>query len=999
VLLQRRGDFEGAMAHYRRAVELGLRHALLYSNLGCLLRDLGHLQEGADQLERAVEIDPSAAHAHSNLGVTLALQGRSERAFQHLRLAVALQPDWDLAHSNLLFCLNYSDAVTPVEVAAQHRAFGRRHPEPEGERPYTDPDPDRKLRVGLVSPDLKQHSVAYFLEPLLTAYDRQAFEYFCYSDVIRPDRVTERMRAAVDRWRPIRGLSDVDAAHLIRADRIDILIDLAGHTANNRMALFGARAAPVQMSYLGYPNTTGLSAIDWRITDEWADPPGLTEALHSEELLRLPGGFLCFQPRAISPEPSALPARGSGRVTFGSFNLQAKISPTVIALWAAILDRVPGARLCLKGPAFADPATRAIFEQRLAASPLAGHAVELLSHLDAERDHLAAYGRIDIALDTWPYGGTTTTCEALWMGVPVVTLAGRTHVSRVGASLLTRLGQSDLIAETAEDYVAIAARLAADLDGLAARRASLRARMIASGITDAAARTRALGDALRQAWRRWCEKIGAARAPLPPGETLAPLVGNLEVVVADTLEQITPYVLAEQHDWFEDELALVRQLLARGERAIDVGANHGVYALTMARAVGLTGRVWAFEPGRAVAARLRRSLAINGLHPPQATLVEAALSNREGEGELQIGLQSELNSLRPSDGARPPAGSFGSTAEAVALLTLDGSAVRLGLRDIAFIKIDAEGAEADIVDGGRRFFATESPLVMFEVRHGAAINLHLIQRFEGLGYGSYRLIPGLGILAPLGAGELAALDPFQLNVFACKPDRARALERRGLLATGLDAPAGPDHQPAAPAGAWRAYLEAQLFAAPLWPRWIGWSDAESRGPLDQAYERALDHYAMARRITEPPGARHAHLTQALRAISAVAQQAPTVPVLQTLARITWEAGQRAVAVGALNLLVERCSSRAESEVALDQPFVPVSPRFDDLRPADAPGETGRWVMAAALEQRERLRAFSSFYTAAEPVTLACLETIASLGYASPEMIRRLELVRRRHPPT
>ena len=408
--------------------------------------------------------------------------------------------------------------------------------------------------------------------------------------MIRPDAVTDRMRAAADSWRPIRGLADADVARLVRADRIDILIDLAGHTANNRMALFATRAAPVQMTYLGYPNTTGLETIDWRVTDAWADPPGMTEALHSEELLRVRGGFLCFRPRAASPDPTPPPARALGRVTFGSFNQPAKISPTAIALWAEILRRVPGARLCLKGPAFADPPTRASFQRRLAASPLAGHDVELWGHLADERQHLAAYGRIDIALDTWPYGGTTTTCEALWMGVPVVTLAGRSHASRVGASLLSRLGEPSLIADSAAGYVAAAVDLVADLDRLAALRASLRARMVASGITDEVAFSQRVAEALRRAWRIRCEKARAARQPPPPETTTAPLVGNLRVVVPNTLEQITPYVLTEQHDWFEDEIGFVRAALARGERAIDIGANHGVYALALARRVGFSGQ-------------------------------------------------------------------------------------------------------------------------------------------------------------------------------------------------------------------------------------------------------------------------------------------------------------------------------------------------------------------------------------------------------------------------
>ncbi len=356
----------------------------------------------------------------------------------------------------------------------------------------------------------------------------------------------------------------------MRADRIDILIDLAGHTAGNRMSLFAGRVAPVQMTYLGYPNTTGLDSVDWRITDAWADPPGSTESLHSEELLRIAGGFLCFRPRPESPEPAPPPMCTDGRVTFGSFNVPGKISPTMMALWAEILRRVPGARLSLKSASFGDAATRAAYERQLAVSPLAGCDVALLRPVAGEREHLGAYSGIDIALDTFPYGGTTTTCEALWMGVPVVTLAGRAHASRVGASLLARIGEPSLIADSPAAYVDAAVALAASPERLRTLRSSLRARMIDGGVTDAARFARHFTEALRRAWRVHCEKARAARTPLPAGTAIAPVRGPLRVVVPDTLDQITPYVLAEQRDWFEDEIDFV----ARGAGARRARRRH-----------------------------------------------------------------------------------------------------------------------------------------------------------------------------------------------------------------------------------------------------------------------------------------------------------------------------------------------------------------------------------------------------------------------------------------
>ncbi|HXI58795.1 MAG TPA: tetratricopeptide repeat protein, partial [Polyangia bacterium] len=570
VLLHQQGETDAALSHYRRAIDAGCDDPLLHSNFGCLLRDLGQMQASADQLARAVAADPSLAHAHSNLGVTLCLQARAAEGLPHLRLATVLKPDWTVGWSNLLLCLNYADDLSPDQIAAAHRLYGRRFGRDAVETAATTPaptagghrDPRRRLRVGLVSPDLRQHSVAYFLEPLLQARRPEQVEYIAYACRDRADQVTERLRRIVDGWRSIEHLPDSDAAALVRADAIDVLIDLAGHTAHNRLGLFALRPAPVQMTYLGYPNTTGLHAIDWRITDRWADPPGQTESLHSERLLRLADGFLCYRPRADGPAVQAPPVDATGRITFATFNQLAKVSSRALALWGRILAAVPGSRLLIKGPAFADAATRAAFAARLGASPLAAHDVQLLPPLADEHEHLAAYGQVDIALDTTPYGGTTTTCEALWMGVPVITLAGAAHAARVGASLLQRAGLAELVATSADEYVRLAVALAgqASRDRLRGLRAGLRQRLVTSGLTDGPRFAAGFEDGLRSVWRDHCQRQQAPSpaSTLPAGTTLVSMTGDTQVAVADAINQLTAYVLTEQQDWFEDEIDFVR---------------------------------------------------------------------------------------------------------------------------------------------------------------------------------------------------------------------------------------------------------------------------------------------------------------------------------------------------------------------------------------------------------------------------------------------------------
>ena len=305
---------------------------------------------------------------------------------------------------------------------------------------------ERRLKIGYVSPDFCQHSVAYFIEPLLRAHERQAVEVFCYADVTRPDSVTARLRGYADHWLITVGRSDDELAERILTDSIDILVDLAGYTSKNRLGVFARKAAPVQVSWLGYPNTTGLAAMDYRLVDAVTDPVGEADAWASETLVRVDGGFLCYGSGKDVPKPTVPPCLTSRTVTFGSFNNPAKLSDATLDTWARLLERLPKTRLLLKGKPLGDAATRSFFLSRLAERGVAPERVELVAWLSNEAMHLALYDRVDIALDPFPYNGTATTCEALWMGVPVVTLLGDRHAGRVGASLLTQVGFTDWIA-------------------------------------------------------------------------------------------------------------------------------------------------------------------------------------------------------------------------------------------------------------------------------------------------------------------------------------------------------------------------------------------------------------------------------------------------------------------------------------------------------------------------------------------------------------------------
>jgi tetratricopeptide (TPR) repeat protein len=503
------GRNKDAEESYRRGLALKPNSVDGHNNLGVLLESVGRYDEAEESYRRAIAIAPTVPHLHNNLGVLLKESGRLAESLAAHRQAVTLDPRLPAGRSNLLYMLNYDETVSPEALYAEHVAWGESVRFPiEGSRFANSPDPARRLRVGYVSGDFRHHSVAFFFAPLIEAHDRGAAEVFLYSNDARADAMTARIKAHADHWVPIHHLSDEQAATRIREDAIDILVDLSGHTSHNRMTLFARKPAPLAVTWLGYPNTTGLPAIDCRFTDAVADPPGEADRLHTERLVRLPSGFLCYGAPDDAGPVAPLPALVTGHVTFGSFNNVAKLSPATIALWTRLLGEIPDARLLLKASQFKDCGTRERIAAAFAAAGIGSERLSVLPPHATTAEHLAAYGHVDIALDPLPYDGTATTCEALWVGVPVVTLRGERHAARVGASILTAVGLENLIAATSDEYVAIAAGLAHDHDALAALRAGLRERMRTSPLCDGAGFARAVEDAYSAMWRDWCAAHG-----------------------------------------------------------------------------------------------------------------------------------------------------------------------------------------------------------------------------------------------------------------------------------------------------------------------------------------------------------------------------------------------------------------------------------------------------------------------------------------------------------
>ncbi len=505
------GKTDKAILCFKEALRLNPNDFKTYLNLGTAFRNQGKMSMAVAAYKRVLAIEPGCAPACNNLAGVMLKQGKVEEAVEHYQEAIASQPDYDVAHSNLLFAHNYQNYKDPEWLFSQHRHWAGRHTCSKGDDPVFIPSigfADRKIRIGYCSPDFRTHSVAYFLEGIIKAHDRSGFEIFCYSDVTRPDQVTRRFSSSADCFTNIAGIDNTAVAGQICRDKIHILVDLAGHTAGYRLPLFSMKPAPIQVAYLGYPNTTGLTAMDYRLTDARADPPGLTDHLYSETLVRLPHTFLCYTPPERSPEIENTADSDSRRITFGSFNNRAKITPGVVKAWAKILTQVPDGRIILKSRVFSDLETRDLMIDLFLENGVERDRIELVSHIPSIFHHLRLYNRIDIGLDPFPYNGTTTTCEALWMGVPVITLAGETHRSRVGVSLLSNVGLEELIAESVEDYVEKGVRLANNVEKRKSFHLDLRSRMARSFLMDSARFTRSLERTYRWMFNEWLGSSG-----------------------------------------------------------------------------------------------------------------------------------------------------------------------------------------------------------------------------------------------------------------------------------------------------------------------------------------------------------------------------------------------------------------------------------------------------------------------------------------------------------
>ena len=500
------GDYDAARAALRTAAGLDPDDHETQHGLGLVALRVGDFERSEAYFRNAIRLHEHPGY-YNNLSLVLRHLGRSEESDAAIRKAVELAPHDAMLHSNLILYLNYAHGDDGARIRAEADAWARRHAAEKrgrGNFPALDRTPSRRLRVGYVSPDFRLHAVAFFFEPLLRAHDRSQVEVFCYSDARVPDDVTRRLRGLADVWREAHTMSDDALERAMLDDRIDVAVDLAGHTGGNRLPLFARRVAPVQVSYLGYLGTTGVPAMDYRFTDAIADPPGRTEPFSSEQLVRLEGGMFVYEGNRAVEVPPEPPVTRTGGITFGSFNPLTKITEATLRRWSAVLAGVPASRLLIKAASLGAAAQRETLWRRAVAAGVDPERLVLLGPEEQVAQHLARYNEVDIAVDTYPYNSITTAFEALWMGVPLVTRAGPTQISRFAASTLTHVGLADLVVTTEEAYVERAITLARDVDRLRELRRTLRGRMAASSLCDSSRLARGVEAAYRDMWARWC---------------------------------------------------------------------------------------------------------------------------------------------------------------------------------------------------------------------------------------------------------------------------------------------------------------------------------------------------------------------------------------------------------------------------------------------------------------------------------------------------------------
>lgn len=1015
MLLEHFRDIKGAEAGLRKVITLDPAFVDGYMNLGNVYQELGDQGKAEDMYRRALVINPQNGAAMNNLATVCTKSGKQDEAIKYYRRALELLQDRPEIYVNLMSALTRSRnkkdmlelvlkvikwpqptiALFAVYNFAKHCCLwdeaklaldgviklcreGRGHvslfaginlpllAEPgisneelfelhllagktlEGNRvspAFTEHEKSMRqssrLRIGYLSPDFRQHSVNTFFRGIINNHDRMRFEIHCYSTNMLEDEVTETYRTAADTFLNVSSLTDREIAERIHSDGVHILVDLAGYTENGRTGVLSYCPAPVQLAYLGYPYTSGLEKVDYIISDPYLDGP-CNESLFSEKSLRLPESFAACDSLHEQVDSGKPPFEKNGFITFGVMNSSYKLSSELVRVWCRVMHAVTDSRIVLNHPNYDMEITRERVWDEFKRNGIDRSRVLFVWQKHPGGSHLRYYNDMDISLDTFPLTGGTTTIEALWMGVPVVTLVGEIYPQRISYSYLKNSGShvEDMTAFSEDEYVEKAVTLADNPSRIADFRRTSREKMKRSILFDPVRLTRHLEAAYIEGWNRKFPGCPVSMvAPDVPVQFI-PVRGNVEIAAIDSLDDINAYVLHEQQGCFDPEYEFVMQVVQEGMKVVDIGAGTGSYSVPISRRIGDVGRLWATTRTVNVAALLLKSRERNNLDN---------LFLLGGE-DIKLRLDAEMQKHQ--------------------------------MTAIDFVRMNTNASDSILKDGGVQFFAENSPLVMFGVkRDNSIIDTSLVSSFKDAGYDVYRYIPGLKAIAPFISGT--DLDAFALNLFACKEDRAKLLEHRGLLIRQIQ-PVG--ELPGVHVKAWQEYIGALPYASTLLNNWLS---VTSHYQDWEVYWVALNLFAMAKDERRQAVDRYACLQACNGILVMLVKAKPNLPRVLSFCRVLAELGKREEAVYALNQVAAMFGGG--SNLAIDEPFLALS---DESASVDPDNQVAEWLLASVLELREKLRVFSSFFTGQE--SLPVLEVIKDTGFQSSEMERRLTLIKKRY---
>lgn len=927
----------------------------------------GLFKEAEKYLRQALSLEPVNPAGYNNLALILYQSCRHEESYQAYKQAFEYADNIAGIFHNYLLGLHYDDQVTDETVFKEHIRWGNDCLEKTHRfSSYQNlPITNRRLRIGYLSRDFRHHSVGFFMQTIFEHHsdDVELFVYYNYPVI---EKMTKFFQSKTPvGWKSIHSLDDDMVADVIRTDRIDILVDLSGHTHGNRLEVFAKKPAPVQVTYLGYPDTTGLSTIDYRISDDYADPIGVSEKYHAEKIVRIEDSFLCYAPPENVPDVQIIRERGDeSEVVFGSFNSSAKISRKTIALWSKILLENKNSRLILKSNPFKDDYTASSVAALFYEHGVREEQLKLLGFIESTGGHLALYNDIDVALDPYPYHGTTTTFEALYMGTPVVTLVGDRHSCRVGYSILENLGLNECIAHTEDEYCLKVHALAANRDRIVELKKTLRKRLINSVLMDGKSFTAKLERGYRSMWMAWCEREGDI------GYSVNTLLTGEKLVLPDSDEVLHTFVIREQGTWFEKEIQYLPRLLQNGMTVVDIGAGFGLFSIVMAKLVGDRGACLSIEPSSDLCSYLRLSIRENGLH--NVKVIEGGL------GAVNGGFMVPLLKT-PDNKVSDYASSDAIEAEYSRILTLNEIIDQHVSEQVDFVRLDAAGNELDILQGGKEFFQSASPLVMFDAMGEKGLRVDLLAAFQTLGYSCYYLVPGIEILRPFSAEY--DFDAYMLNLFACKDIIAAQLNARGVLSLNKPLASAIDFQEQH----YHTFWQSKAYFATLRKVWDEQPTGDS--PVNETYFDALNKYIFSMDSSLPVEVRDELLFTSHAELVTICNDAPSLPRLLTLARVSLDCGKRRYAVEILKLVYNLFNSE-EQQLSLNEEHLAPCSRFDIVDPGEKIGEWCLSAVVAALIENE----YFSLFFEGNGNSLEQMQLIEQFGFLPPEIRRRYELV-------